>query len=133
MDAAGEWLAQKPNNRRFRIKTAREPDTSIDTKKSPSRRTLLGLDWLKSLLADVQTGVGPFLAIYLAGYEWNEESVGLALTVGGIAGILTQTPAGGLVDAVRSKRGLVSAAVASLRWWKPSPRPERFGWPSSNS
>ena len=133
MDAAGEWLAQKPNNRRFRIKTAREPDTSIDTKKSPSRRTLLGLDWLKSLLADVQTGVGPFLAIYLAGYEWNEESVGLALTVGGMAGILTQTPAGGLVDAVRSKRGLVSAAVASLRWWKPSPRPERFGWPSSNS
>jgi hypothetical protein len=133
VDAAGEWLAQKPNNRRFRIKTAREPDTSIDTKKSPSRRTLLGLDWLKSLLADVQTGVGPFLAIYLAGYEWNEESVGLALTVGGIAGILTQTPAGGLVDAVRSKRGLVSAAVASLRWWKPSPRPERFGWPSSNS
>jgi hypothetical protein len=133
VDAAGEWLAQKPNNRRFRIKTAREPDTSIDTKKSPSRRTLLGLDWLKSLLADVQTGVGPFLAIYLAGYEWNEESVGLALTVGGMAGILTQTPAGGLVDAVRSKRGLVSAAVASLRWWKPSPRPERFGWPSSNS
>jgi hypothetical protein len=133
VDAAGEWLAQKPNNRRFRIKTAREPDTSIDTKKSPSRRTLLGLDWLKSLLADEQTGVGPFLAIYLAGYEWNEESVGLALTVGGMAGILTQTPAGGLVDAVRSKRGLVSAAVASLRWWKPSPRPERFGWPSSNS
>ena len=133
MDAAGEWLAQKPNNRRFRIKTAREPDTSIDTKKSPSRRTLLGLDWLNSLLTDVQTGVGPFLAIYLARYEWNEESVGLALTVGGMAGILTQTPAGGLVDAVRSKRGLVSAAVASLRWWKPSPRPERFGWPSSNS
>jgi predicted MFS family arabinose efflux permease len=62
----------------------------------------------------VQTGVGPFLAIYLAGYKWNEESVGLALTVGGIAGILTQTPAGGLVDAVRSKRGLVSAAVVSL-------------------
>jgi predicted MFS family arabinose efflux permease len=62
----------------------------------------------------VQTGVGPFLAIYLAGYKWNEESVGLALTVGGIAGILTQTPAGGLVDAVRSKRGLVGAAVTAL-------------------
>jgi len=62
----------------------------------------------------VQTGVGPFLAIYLAGYKWDEERVGLALMVGGIAGILTQTPAGGLVDAVRSKRGLVSAAVVSL-------------------
>src|ERR1035438_1323556 len=61
-------------------------------------RTLRGLDWLNFFLADVQTGVGPFLAIYLAGYRWNEESVGLALTVGGIAGILMQTPAGALID-----------------------------------
>jgi predicted MFS family arabinose efflux permease len=79
-----------------------------------SRRTLLGIDWLNFLLADVQTGVGPFVAIYLAGYQWNEERVGLALTIGGIAGILTQTPAGALVDAVRSKRGLVAVAVAAL-------------------
>jgi predicted MFS family arabinose efflux permease len=81
---------------------------------SPSQRTLRGLDWLNFLLADVQTGVGPFLAIYLAGYRWNEESVGLALAVGGIAGILAQTPAGGLVDSLRSKRALVAAAVATL-------------------
>jgi MFS family permease len=84
------------------------------TAPSPSRRTLRGLDWLNFLLADVQTGVGPFLAIYLASYKWNEERVGLALTVGGIAGILTQTPAGGLVDSVRSKRALVGVAVAAL-------------------
>jgi predicted MFS family arabinose efflux permease len=81
---------------------------------SPTQRTLRGLDWLNFLLADVQTGVGPFLAIYLAGYRWNEESVGLALTVGGIAGILTQTPAGGLVDSLRSKRALVGVAVGAL-------------------
>jgi predicted MFS family arabinose efflux permease len=96
------------------MKRAREPDVSIETKTSPSRGTLLGLDWLNFLLADVQTGVGPFLAIYLAGYKWNEERVGLALTVGGIAGILTQTPAGGLVDFLRSKRALVGVAVAAL-------------------
>ncbi len=92
----------------------REPDASIEAKTSPSQRTLRGLDWLNFLLADVQTGVGPFLAIYLAGYRWNEESVGLALTVGGIAGILTQTPAGALVDFLRSKRALVGMAVAAL-------------------
>jgi hypothetical protein len=62
--------------------------------KTPSARTLRGLDWLNFFLADVQTGVGPFLAIYLAGYGWNEQRVGIALTVGGIAGILTQTPSG---------------------------------------
>jgi predicted MFS family arabinose efflux permease len=87
--------------------------SSIRTK-APSWRTLLGLDALNFLLADVQTGVGPFLAIYLAGYKWNEERVGLALTVGGIAGILTQTPAGALVDWLRSKRALVGVAVAAL-------------------
>jgi predicted MFS family arabinose efflux permease len=81
---------------------------------SPSVPTLRGLDWLNFFLADVQTGVGPFLAIYLAGYSWNEERVGLALTVGGIAGILTQTPAGALVDHLRSKRALISAGVIAL-------------------
>lgn len=40
--------------------------------------------------------------------------MGLALTVGGIAGILAQTPAGALVDRVRSKRALIKAAVAVL-------------------
>jgi MFS family permease len=87
---------------------------SDELSKQPSRRTLRGLDGLNFFLADVQTGVGPFLAIYLAGYRWNEERVGLALTVGGIAGILAQTPAGALVDFVRSKRGLVAAAVGAL-------------------
>jgi len=84
------------------------------TNPQPSKRSLLGLDSLNFLLADVQTGVGPFLAIYLAGYYWNEQRVGLALTVGGIAGILAQTPAGGLVDSLRSKRAMVAAAVVAL-------------------
>src|ERR1035441_3633235 len=96
------------------MKSAREPDLTTDTKTSPSRGTLRGLDWLNFLLADVQTGVGPFVAIYLAGYRWNEQSVGLALTVGGIAGILTQTPAGALVDFLRSKRALVAVGVVAL-------------------
>ncbi|HZL33814.1 MAG TPA: hypothetical protein VFC78_00805 [Tepidisphaeraceae bacterium] len=59
---------------------------------APSIRTLRGLDWVNFFLADVQTGVGPFLAIYLAAYKWNEQRVGLALTIGGLAGIITQTP-----------------------------------------
>ena len=40
--------------------------------------------------------------------------VGLALTVGGIAGILTQTPAGALVDRLRSKRALIAAGIVAL-------------------
>ena len=81
---------------------------------SPSVRSLRGLDWLNFFLADVQTGVGPFLAIYLAGYGWNEQRVGIALTVGGIAGIVAQTPAGALVDRMHAKRALIGAGVAAL-------------------
>jgi predicted MFS family arabinose efflux permease len=77
-------------------------------------RTLQGLDWLNFFLADVQTGVGPFLAIYLARCGWNEELVGTALSVGGIAGIIAQTPAGALVDRMRSKRALVAGGTIAL-------------------
>src|ERR1035441_8324883 len=96
------------------MRIASEAEASIEAKPSPSRRTLRGLDWLNFFLADVQTGVGPFLAIHLAGYGWNEQRVGLALTVGGIAGILTQTPAGALVDRLRSKRALITAGIVAL-------------------
>jgi MFS family permease len=72
------------------------------------------LDWLNFFLADVQTGVGPFLAMYLEGYGWNEQRVGIALTVGGIAEILAHTPAGALVDRVHSKRALIGAGIVAL-------------------
>lgn len=80
----------------------------------PTKQTLYGLDWVNFFLADVQTGVGPFLAIYLASFAWNTERVGLALTVGGIAGIATQTPVGGIVDRSKSKRMLVAVGVIAL-------------------
>ena len=73
-----------------------------------------GLDWLNFFLADVQTGVGPFLAIYLAQNHRDPEHVGLALTAGGIAGIVAQAPAGWLVDRLRAKRGLIAVGVAAL-------------------
>jgi predicted MFS family arabinose efflux permease len=82
--------------------------------KSPSARTRRGLDWLNFFLADVQTGVGPFLAIYLAGYKWDQQQIGTVLTLGGIAGILSQTPAGALVDRLRAKRALIAVSVGCL-------------------
>ena len=91
--------------------------TELPGSKQPSARSLLGLDWLNFCLADVQTGVGPFLAIYLAGIDgdpWNPQQVGVALMVGGIAGIAAQTPAGALVDRLRSKRFLIAVGVAAL-------------------
>ena len=80
----------------------------------PSSQTRRGLDWLNFFLADVQTGVGPFLAIYLAGFKWNQQQVGTVLTLGGIAGILSQAPVGALVDRLRAKRALIAAGLGCL-------------------
>jgi MFS family permease len=77
-------------------------------------RSLRALDWLNFFLADVQTGVGPFLAVYLAADHWNAQQVGLVLTCGGLAGVLAQTPAGALVDATHRKRALLTIGLALL-------------------
>jgi MFS family permease len=97
-------------------RTTLERDTSCakDHPRRPSKGSLRGLDWLNFFLADVQSGVGPFLAIYLSGYGWDEERIGLALSVAGIAGILAQTPAGALVDQVHKKRTVIAVGVGVL-------------------
>jgi hypothetical protein len=53
------------------------------------------LDWLSFFLADVQGGIGPFLAIYLLGSEhWNPGQIGVVLTIAGIATVVARGPAG---------------------------------------
>jgi hypothetical protein len=99
-----------PAAKRAPAENGHAPTTDAGSR-SAFTRTLRAHDWLNFFLADVQTGVGPFLAIYLAGRQWDEERVGLALTVGGIAGVVAQTPAGALVDLLSSKRGLVASGV----------------------
>jgi predicted MFS family arabinose efflux permease len=73
-----------------------------------------GLDWTNFFLADVQMGFGSFLAFYLADMGWSKQNVGLALTVGGLAGVLTQIPGGALVDAMRWKRGLAASGIMAI-------------------
>lgn len=71
------------------------------------KRSLRALEATNFFLADVQTGVGPFLAAYLAGAGWNPGRVGVALTVGGVVTVALQTPAGAIVDSLRSKRAII--------------------------
>ena len=68
-----------------------------------SRRALRGLDWLFFFVADLQTGFGPFIAVYLTAHSWTQAELGLALGVGSASAMLAQVPAGLLVDALRSK------------------------------
>jgi MFS family permease len=79
--------------------------------RSLRRRSLQALDYLNLFLADVRDGVGPYLAIYLlATHHWDAASIGVAMSVAGIAGVVAQTPAGWLVDTIRQKRLLIIAA-----------------------
>ena len=53
------------------------------------------LDALNFFLADVRDGLGPYLAIYLlTKQKWNEASIGVVMSIAGLAGIAAQTPAG---------------------------------------
>ena len=78
------------------------------------RRSVLALEWLNFFLADVQTGLGPFLAAYLASSGWNPGSVGYVLTFGGLVGVAMQTPAGAVIDAVHRKRTLLAVNLGLL-------------------
>src|SRR5580704_14938434 len=76
-----------------------------------SPRSLRGLDGLNFFLADVQTGVGPFVAIVLTSRGLSAGAIGIALTFGGLAGVLSQIPVGAWVDATHHKRALLAGAI----------------------
>src|ERR1700737_3269941 len=64
--------------------------SEIASEKKHSLRALAATNFF---LADVQTGLGPFLAAYLAGAGWAPGRVGVLLTTGGILSLILQTPA----------------------------------------
>jgi predicted MFS family arabinose efflux permease len=81
---------------------------------SPSAESLRGLDWFIFFLADVQTGFGPFVAVYLTTQKWTQAEIGLVLSIGGIIGLIGQMPGGAIVDAARSERLVAGLAVAGI-------------------
>ena len=83
-------------------------------KPTPSDRSLRGLDWFIFFLADVQTGFGPFVAVYLTTQKWTQVEIGLVLSIGGIVALLGQMPGGAIVDAARSERRVAGLAVAAI-------------------
>ncbi len=76
-----------------------------------TRRSWIALDLINFFAADVETGVGPFMATYLAGVRhWNPVQVGMVVATQNIAALIANTPAGWIVDESRKKRWLIAAA-----------------------
>jgi MFS family permease len=76
-----------------------------------SRAAGRGLDWFNLFVANIQTGFGPFIAVYLSGQSWTQTSIGLALSIGTVTSMLSQVPAGALVDAMKNKTRVAAFSV----------------------
>ena len=99
--------------------TGRDNEPSLSSESgarppSPSHRSLRGLDWFIFFLADVQTGFGPFVAVYLTTQKWTQVEIGFVLSIGGIVALIGQMPGGAIVDAARSERLVAGLAVATI-------------------
>lgn len=98
-------------DRRHRADAA-GPAHAGGAERTPSARSLRGLDGLNFLMADVRDGVGPYLSIYLGGArDWEAGPIGVAMAMSNIAAAICQVPAGLLVDASRAKRLLIALAA----------------------
>lgn len=78
----------------------------------PSQRSQRALDWFVFFVADVQTGFGPFISVYLTTQKWTQTDIGLVMSVAGLVSLIGQLPGGALVDAARSERFVAAIAVA---------------------
>lgn len=70
-----------------------------------------GLDWFNLFVANIQTGFGPFIAVYLSSQSWTQTSIGLALSIGTVTAMASQVPAGALVDAMPNKTRVAAFSV----------------------
>ncbi|MDP3705217.1 MAG: MFS transporter [Legionellaceae bacterium] len=82
---------------------------------SLSSRSLFALSFMIFFIADIQSGIGPILSIYLrSNLGWDTSQVGMALATTGIVGALFQLPSGIIVDAIRYKRSLIAFACICM-------------------
>jgi MFS family permease len=65
-------------------------------------------------MADMQSGIGPFVGVFLAQRGWDSSLIGTALTIGNIAGMLITTPVGGFIDTSGHKRAWVIVPGAAV-------------------
>jgi MFS family permease len=72
------------------------------------------LDWFNLFVANIQTGFGPFIAVYLISQRWTQTSIGVALSIGTIAAMASQVPAGALVDAMPNKTRVAAFSVIAF-------------------
>ena len=70
---------------------------------------------LNFTIADVQNGMGPYVALFLQSQaHWSTGQVGTVLAFSNIAQVIAQTPAGVLIDRIRQKRALIAIGIVII-------------------
>ena len=77
------------------------------TSRSPSSSRIWPLLAVNFFMADMQSGIGPFVGVFLLERGWASGMIGTALAIGNIAGMLIATPVGGFIDTSSHKRAWV--------------------------
>lgn len=78
-------------------------------------RSAWALDALNFCNAGIQTGLGPFMAIfYTAVRHWNPGQIGVLIACQSVVGIIVQSWVGHLVDESHHKRTLTAAAAITV-------------------
>jgi MFS family permease len=73
-----------------------------------------GLDWFTFFCANLQTGFGPFVSVYLTTQKWSQTDIGFVLMIGGLIGLVGQMPGGAFVDRARAKILLAGASLVVI-------------------
>jgi MFS family permease len=73
-----------------------------------------GLDGVNFFVAAVQTGFGAFVTVYLVKNQWPPQAIGFALTISTISSLLSQIPAGAVLDGLSDKRRAVLLGIAGV-------------------
>ena len=110
-------LDREAGQRPTRFQDAQFPAARPDVAEPPahpSRSSPRGLDWFIFFVADVQTGFGPFVAVYLTTQKWTQVDIGFVLSTGAIIALLAQMPGGAVVDAARSERLVAGLALSAI-------------------
>ncbi len=76
--------------------------------------SLRALDWLNFFVAQLQTGFGPFIAVYLTESQWTQADIGFVLSIGSLTALVLQIPGGAMVDAAHSKTGVAALGIVGI-------------------
>lgn len=87
---------------------------SEQTNKVPSRRSRFGLNAANFFQAEAVGVVLPMLNTFLKEAQWRYDQIGLATALLGLGTLLFQTPAGILVDRIKSRRRLFFVASIAV-------------------